>query len=257
MKWALASVGLLVVIVTFSLAALDQKNVVWQAEHAHCPHCRSEVEPYSNTCATCRKAFDWEERETECEHCLSRLDLDWYTARFEAHAEEFRAALTRRPEVAEADVPDFVQYMESWAEGACGFCGGTGKWLAPQSMMVELDAELLPELRQALGDRCPVCFGRGFCIACSGDRRTESGNESAARELDRLEYRLARIDPHRDAASFDRWFNSVQSYVRQHAGREEIRRLQPVCGGRGAQGTPADLRLALIREVLDGLPVED
>jgi hypothetical protein len=257
MKWALASIGLLVVIVTFSLAALNQRNVVWNGDDPHCPHCRSEVRPYSNTCATCRKAFDWVVRETECEDCLSKLDRDWYTARVEAHRDEFAAALAKHGKVAESDVPDFITFMETWSEGSCGFCGGTGKWLAPDSPAIELDPKLLPQLTEALGGKCPVCFGSGLCIGCDGDRRLETGSEAAARELERLDDRLGGLDRFRDADSFDQYFRSIQDYTRRHAGRKEIRRLWSVYGDQSYQPVLALARLSLIQEVLDGLPVED
>ena len=71
MKWALASIGLLVVIVVFSLAALDQRDVVWAGDTPDCPHCRSEVPWYSSVCPRCQRAFDWQPYETDCDLCFS------------------------------------------------------------------------------------------------------------------------------------------------------------------------------------------
>jgi hypothetical protein len=256
MKWALAGVGLLVIIVVFSFAALDQKDVVWTGGKPHCPHCRSEVEACATVCPACRHGFDWQGHEIICSACLSELDAEHYRERFEKHEDELKAALKEKGATGE-QVGELLDWFKSIRAGACGFCGGTGKWLAkgfgPPSTPADCAALHAMLLRENEG-ACPVCFGTGRCILCDGRHLVTVGRETAAVELDAMLDRLSRLDRHRDEASAEQVFLEVRNYVRKQAGREEILRLPAFDRPQELHLPGATLRLDFLRAMLDSLP---
>ncbi len=255
MKWALASIGLLVVIVVFSMAALDQKDVVWEGGKPLCPHCRSEVRPYSGVCATCGRAFDWQSYDEPCSACLSEIDADYYRKKLEKHEEAFHRALVARG-VPEEALPDFDAWMKRYRSGACGFCGGTGRWLAPglEGPPSEWKGarEKYALLRKTLEGDCPVCLGTGRCILCDGDHRTTYMRESAHVAFAELGRDLRQLQPDRDRRSAAAWMRLVHRFLRREAGRAEVASL-PAATGHGHQLDWASARLALVRRALDRL----
>lgn len=269
MKWALASVGLLTLIVVFSLAALDQKNVVWTYERAqgggdelvavpHCPHCRSVVGDYSNLCATCRQAFDWETHEEPCPACLSTLDAEWLHRRTDGRESDLRAAFASAG-IPKEDFPDFLSYLETIRAGDCGFCGGTGRWLAPgvdEASTKNGDRNTLTAfLRDELGkERCPVCLGSGKCVLCGDDHRVVWAREASARELAATEKRLASLDPYRDRDSALARWNEIRSFLQGNIGMHEVELLPSFDEITETYVKRATRRLANLREIVSTLP---
>lgn len=269
MKWALASVGLLTLIVVFSLAALDQKNVVWSYEPApggggelvavpHCPHCRSVVGEYSNLCATCRQAFDWETHEELCPACLSTLDAEWLRRRAEGRETDLRAAFANAG-IPEEAVPDLLNYLKSIGPGDCGFCGGTGRWLAPgvhESPTTNGDRNTLTAfLRDELGkERCPVCLGSGRCVLCGDDHRVVWAREASARELAETEKKLAVLDPYRDRESALARWDAIRSFLSGNIGMHEVALLPSFDEMTETHLKRATRRLAQMREIVSNLP---
>ena len=225
MKWALASIGLLTLIVVFSLAALNQKNVVWTDGVAHCPHCRSVVNDYSNVCATCNQAFDWETREEPCPACPSELDAAWLRKRVSGREAEI-AAVLQQEGLSDAAVKDLMRYLADLESGDCAFCAGTGKWLAPgvgESGVSNGDRNPLTAfLRERLGEECPVCLGSGTCVLCDGNHRVVHARESAALELAQTQKRLELIDPLRDPESTAAAWDLLRGFVSRNVGRHEV-----------------------------------
>ncbi len=228
MRWIMASLGLLTVIVVFSLAALDQKNVVWVGDEPLCPHCRHEVTEFASVCTSCQRAFDWKINEVPCDACLSSRDARFYLHKVQANAEAFEAAL-QQAGIEKEQLPGFLEYAESLKEGRCGYCGGSGEWLAPGYQERTTGdggiTELYPLMRDYMNGKCPVCFGTGRCVLCDGDRMVEIGRESAKRDLLRVSKMGARIDPLRDERSAGAKFQLLDAYVRNHRGRGEVRKV--------------------------------
>ncbi len=226
MKWALASIALLLLIVVFSLAALDQKDAVWWGNTPVCPHCRATVRSYSVVCPECRHGFDWQSHDVECDACLSEHDAEYWLAGYDKKPESLDGALTAAG-VPEEDRKDLAAYVESLRSGACGFCGGTGKWMARAVSLTpppdEKSAALEETLRKQQEGACPVCFGSGRCVLCDGRHRTTVGREAAAVDLDVLRRSLDGLDRYRDAESAGLVYRLLRNYVRNQAGHAEIR----------------------------------
>lgn len=223
MKWVIASVGLLVVIVVFSLAALDQKDVVWEGCTPHCPHCRDEVSRFAEVCSHCQRAFDWQAYERECDACFSLRDVEFIRKTYSPKSEQFIADLVKKG--AEPDVvAEFELYVKELKPGACAYCGGTKKWIAPgfQDGTVDSKSPMTRLLFRFTSGMCPVCFGDGMCPQCEGERRVRCGREDSSRALDQLLARLSLLNTPHDPACAQERFRELQSYVRKHEGKEEV-----------------------------------
>jgi hypothetical protein len=257
MRWILASLGLLTVIVVFSLAALDQKNVVWVGDAPHCPHCRMTVIDFATVCNKCDRAFDWKSHEDPCTACLSPRDARYYLHKYEDNEATFDAALLNAG-LAEELVAGFVEYAAGLKSGACGFCGGSGDWLAPGHQERTTGeggiTELYPVMVDSMKGRCPVCFGTGRCILCDGDRMVEEGRETAGRDLRRLLKQWNGIDPLRDEHSADARFQLIDRYVNGHRGRGEIAGLPSFDQGEDEHLDRARKRLKFVKGLLSALP---
>jgi hypothetical protein len=254
MKWVIASVGLLVVIVVFSLAALDQKDVVWADGVPHCPHCRNEVPRFAEVCPRCQRAFDWQSYESECGACFADLDAKFFRKVYEERREQVHAAL-RNEGANDAQVADFDLYFEALTPDACAYCGGTGKWLAPgfKDGVVGAGDKMTRYLEQYMEGACPVCFGDGRCALCDGERRVLSGREDADRALRRVKDRLSRLNTPFDEESARERFREIQSYIRRYAGREGILSLPSFDLPATGHMDRAVRRLRFLRTVLNGL----
>jgi len=257
MRWIMASLGLLTVIVVFSLAALDQKNVIWVGDDPVCPHCRHEVAEFASVCTSCQRAFDWKSHEVPCDACLSSRDARFYLHKYEANTKAYEAALLNAG-IEEEELPGFVEYAESLKEGRCGYCGGSGEWLAPGHQEKTTGAggitELYPMMREYLHGKCPVCFGTGRCLVCDGDRTVELGRESAKRDLRKVGKMGGLIDPLRDERSAEARFQLLETYVRNHRGRGEIRNVHSFDQVSARHLDRALVRLKFIEEILSALP---
>lgn len=255
MKWALAGVGLLLVIVVFSLAALDQKDVVWAGGKPLCPHCRLDVAPYASVCQQCRHAFDWQAREDECDVCLSDFDVEYYEKLIDGKDEAVKKAFADNG-ATEEQVKDLLEWVDGLKTGACGFCGGTGKWLAKgygPPNLPEDAAPLVKVMEQQLAGSCPVCFGTGRCILCDGRHTVLFGRETALVEFDALLGRLDRLDRRRDPASAELVLSEISGYVRRQAGRHEIVNVPSFDLPSSSHLSRATARLAFLRKILDTL----
>lgn len=257
MRWIMASLGLLTVIVVFSLAALDQKNVIWVGGEPECPHCRHEVTEFASVCSTCRRAFDWKSNEVPCNACMNSRDARYYLHQYEASAEAYEAALLNAG-IEQEELAGLVEYAESLREGRCGFCGGSGEWLAPGHQEKTTGdggvAELYPMMRDTMNGKCPVCFGTGRCLLCDGDRMVEIGRESAKRDLRSVEKMEQQINPLRDERSAEAGFQLIDTYVRNHRGRGEIMKIQSFDQVPDPHLQRALDRLKFIQETLSALP---
>jgi len=259
MRWVLASVGLLVVIVVFSMAALDQRDVVWESGVAKCPHCRSGVNDFSSVCADCGRAFDWKAHDVACDWCLSTLDATYYAGLLEENEEAWEEKLVSL-NLTEERQDALLSYVKGLRPGKCTFCGGTGKWLDIGVDTAVANGGRPPrtvQLEGFLDGDCPVCFGHGRCVACDGDHLTSVAREAATRGLATLGRRLARIDPRRDEASAEVAFDKVALFVKHHAGTQEITGLwaldeQPGPGSNlNARAKP---RLSRVLRLIEELP---
>jgi hypothetical protein len=167
------------VLAGISALALIRTDVVWLGGVAHCPHCRSAVEPYSSRCKTCREQYAWQVASDEdspiSPWSLSALEDQVLQARVAALGREASAA--RVAQALGVTPAAASEYLDKVSFGRCGWCGGT-----------ERDLAVGPPQREP----CPACLGRGACIACDGDRRMRRGEEGAARSLHR--YRSAMTD---------------------------------------------------------------
>ncbi len=258
MRWILASLGLLTVIVVFSLAALDQKNVVWVGDVPQCPHCRNPVLEFATVCTACDRAFDWKSHDKPCTACLSPRDARYFLHLYEEKQEAFQAALLEAG-IEEELVPGFLEYAESMKSGACGFCGGSGEWLGPGHQERTTGecgvTELYPVMRESMSGKCPVCLGTGRCILCDGDRLVEYGREPARRDLLMLTERWYRIDPLRDPHSADTRLLLLTTFLRRgHRGRGEVAFLPSFDQGDDLYLDRAGHRLKFIKELLSSLP---
>jgi hypothetical protein len=245
------------VIVVFSLAALDQKNVVWVGDTPCCPHCRAEVRPFSQICATCDHAFDWLSHERACSTCLTSLDAEYLRGKYSGNEEAYAQAL-RDAGVTEEQQPFFIEYVDGLKSGVCGFCGGSGNWEAagfanggdPEGENGPL-TELLVEF---MGGKCPVCLGTGRCAVCDGDHLVEHAREASSRDLYAVNERLDGIFPLRDKVSAETRFMLITSIVRRHRGRAEVSELPSFDQGQNGYTWRAQERLRFVTEILTSLP---
>jgi hypothetical protein len=153
-------------------------------------------------------------------------------------------------------VKDLLEWVDGLRSGCCGFCGGSGKWLAKgfgPPAPTEDAAPLVKEMEQQLGDSCPVCFGTGRCVLCDGKHSVLIGREPAAVELDALFERLAHLDRRRDKVSAEQVFSEIRNYARRQAGRVEILRLPSFDRPDDAHLARATARLSFLRKILDSL----
>jgi len=242
---------------SWTVAALDQKNVIWVGDMPQCPHCRNEVLPFATVCISCDHAFDWKTHEKPCTACLSPRDARYFLHLYQDKQDAFRAALLKAG-IEEELLPGFIEYAESLKSGACGFCGGSGEWLAPgHQERTSGDVgitELYPILRESMSGKCPVCLGTGRCVLCDGDRLVEYGRESADRDFYTLSDRWDHIDPLRDDRSAETRFLLLSTYMRSHRGRGEIAYLQSFDQGNDLHLDRARQRLKFITELLTALP---
>jgi hypothetical protein len=179
-RWWILTGVVVLVLVGLSVLALSHPAVVWHELKPHCPHCRHEVQPYSQRCASCQQEYEWvvaPDEESPLSHwSLSALENEHVRRRVaEIGKEEAERRIAARlglsPEAA-------GEYLTSLSWGRCGWCGGSGRDLATPG-----EGEPVP---------CPVCFGRQQCIACDGDRRMRLGDAGAASGAAR--YRAAMAD---------------------------------------------------------------
>ncbi|MHC4473788.1 MAG: hypothetical protein ACYS99_22855, partial [Planctomycetota bacterium] len=142
--------------------------------------------------------------------------------------------------------------------GSCGFCGGTGRWLAPgvwegtpenggDSPRVEL-------LKGRLEGSCPVCFGSGSCVLCGGDHRTEHAREAAERASRELIEFERRVDPLRDPESAAAALRALERFVSRHSGRIEMWRAPAFYAEETPHMTWAMIRREFVVGVLGRLP---
>lgn len=240
-RWWVLTIVVVGVLLLISALALDRPNVVWDEGVPHCPHCRSEVAPYSVLCRTCGEHYDWKVAPPEASP-LSHWSLTGLEAR---HLRERVAALGEtlaNQRVAHALGIPLVRaqaYLELVDRGRCGWCGGTGRDLAED------------------GDDsvCPVCFGTGNCIACGGDRRIRVGDEAAHEAL--VVYREGVEDAGAaEGVSLEVRRPEVErltrEFVRLHAGTEEATQIWfwPTWPGSGTAVDTARERLDLVLKTL-------
>jgi len=234
-------------------------DVIWEEDTPYCPHCRTDVNWYATVCYTCRSEFDWKPGELDCGLCVSTLDTDWLRECMRSAPDAFRAALQEGlrdlalpRDVVAATIPDFILYVESLDEGECTFCAGTGRWLAPAMMqtMTAGNDPLLTIAIEELDGKCPVCIGKGKCIGCGGDRKTEQGVEAARLDSDETTLRLADLDPQRDRESIREHFRLVREFVLRHAGTVEVFDVSALYAVGEDQMDWAAARIDLIREAL-------
>lgn len=166
-RWWILTVAVVGVLLLISALALDRPNVVWEEGVPHCPHCRSEVPFYSSLCPTCTERYDWtvapDEGSPLSRWSLSALEARFLRERTDALGQE--EAVRRVAGLLRIAREAAKEYLEQVDRGRCGWCGGTGRDLASSKKE----------------DVCPVCFGRGLCIACGGNRRVRVGDENAHR----------------------------------------------------------------------------
>jgi hypothetical protein len=166
MKWYVFTAACVVVLIALGIAAVDAADVAWEGRTPVCPHCRAEVNNLAVFCSTCDRVFDWEQHTEECRWCLSRDDA--------RHLRDVFAALDFEDEEEPYPEPlsDFPKaYFRAMEEGVCTYCAGLGH-------VMEGEAKV----------GCPVCRGRGDCVACNGDRIVVIGSAAAHRT------RIARRD---------------------------------------------------------------
>jgi hypothetical protein len=171
--WWLLVTGLIVLaLVVLSMLALDKPNAVWADGVPHCPHCRHDVPFYAHRCQTCREEFDWvatpEEDSPVCESCLLEAEAEIVKSRAAALGAD---APKRVAEALEVSPQAAVDWLQTIKPGACGWCGGTGRDLAPSTA--------------SGAGACPCCFAEKDCVACAGDRRVHVGVEAADRDVRR------------------------------------------------------------------------
>jgi hypothetical protein len=260
MRWVLAGIGLLVVIVVFSLAALDQKNVVWVKGTPQCPHCRTDVHLYASVCAGCGRAFDWETYETECTECLSELDAAYYQRRLRGHEKRLEELLAESIAPASA-IRDLASYAKGLRSGSCMFCGGSGRWVASGFLQASAgnggnapDDRMIRLMKESLEKSCPICFGTGRCVLCGGDHLVDHAREASDRGLQDLFSLHDGIDPHRDPESAEVLFEAIRTFVSRHGGRTEIGSVPAFYHGGALHLEWAELRRDFMITVLDKLP---
>ncbi|MEN8152345.1 MAG: hypothetical protein ABFS86_21180 [Planctomycetota bacterium] len=237
-------------------------DVVWTDDEPLCPHCRTDVNWYSSVCYTCSHEYRWVPDEMPCDSCVDAARLRRFAKGLEDRDELRRAlavALDRfdLPEdVIAATVPDLVLYVESMTEGACAFCAGTGRRIAPAT--VEARAEdgdsLFVYAVETLGDACPVCLGTGRCIACGGDRKVEHGSEEASLEASRLNEELSDFDPGFTRENAERHFKRMKAFFERFAGTGEIADMSSLYT---ADRDQLEWALMRLETVLDALPEGD
>jgi hypothetical protein len=254
MKWALASIGLLTVIVVFSLAALDQKNVVWESGKAHCPHCRSVVNDYASVCNTCNRAFDWDTWELDCVACLSKLDAAYHLATHQADPDAAARRVMRSVGFKEDVFPDVEEYLDEIESGACGFCAGTGRWLLadfggkPEAWGD--DNPRLVILKKEINGKCPVCLGTGRCILCDGDHRVENGREASDMAFAEFVRQDSGLSPDRDEKSMQAWIRAVKRFLSRYMGQTEVSHMPALYRKGASQISWAEERLKTITNAL-------
>lgn len=168
-RWWILTVVVVGLLLFISALALDRPDVVWEEGRPHCPHCRSEVGFYSTRCRTCAERYDWsvapDDISPYSHWSLGALEVRRLRDFVEARGRE--VAIDRVEEAFGIPHAAATAYLEHVGRGRCGYCGGTGRDLSAFEA----------------GVPCPVCFGRGACIACGGDRRVRIGDEAAHRAL--------------------------------------------------------------------------
>ncbi len=166
-RWWLLTLAIVAVLLGISALALQHPDVVWTGGAPHCPQCRAEVPFYATRCPTCREQFDWavapEETSPLSPFSLSPLEATAVRVRIKALGEP--EAARRVAKALDITSPAAERYLQALGTGRCGWCGGTGT-----------------DPATATGESarpCPVCLGRGYCIACNGDRRVRMGDPGA------------------------------------------------------------------------------
>jgi hypothetical protein len=209
----------------------ELRDVVWEDESPYCPHCRTDVNWYSTTCYTCFSAYRWRPDEKECPYCISKVDIEWMKKTLDDDPDSYRAALESLlrglalpPDVVAATLPDLILFVKSLEPGACTFCAGTGRWLAPALAQARCDPDdpLFSVAVRKLDGACPVCLGTGRCIVCGGDRVTEEGVEAAKIAVDESLLKLSHLNPERDEASALERFRIVRAVLEEHEGALRI-----------------------------------
>jgi len=170
-RWWVFTLLIVGVLVLISALALHRPNVAWLDGVPLCPHCRHQVELYSNRCAECGAEFDWRiptrEESPLSPYSLSAQEADWIRDRvqelgLEDAAKRVAASTGLSTDAAEA-------YLGSVGRGDCGWCGGTQR-----------------DLSQPIGDTlvvCPACLGTGHAVDCGADGHVGLGHQSAAQAL--------------------------------------------------------------------------
>jgi len=164
MRWYVFTAAVVVVLIALGIAAVDERDVIWEGRTPICPHCRTPVAQLAIFCTACDRNFDWVPSTEECRWCLDREDARHLRMLFEALGED------KEPLPGElASYP--TAYFRAMEAGACTYCAGLG--------VVLENGVKLP---------CPVCRGGRECIGCGGDRVVQLGDPAAHRaEVARLE----------------------------------------------------------------------
>jgi len=237
-------------------------DVVWTDEEPYCPHCRTDVNWYATVCYTCYHEFRWKPAEVPCRFCVDE-ELMARFRKAREHGADLRQALASTldglglpADVVAATVPDLMLWVERMKVGACGFCAGTGRRLAPATVLPgrEEGDSLFDYAVEVLGDTCPVCLGTGKCLACGGDHSVSHGIEAASLEATRLYGKLENLEPGFRRESDIRWFDLTKEYLQRFAGAWEIEDMGSVYSSSHQQMTWAADRL---QSILDILPEAD
>lgn len=207
-RWWLLTLAVVAVLVGISLLALDRPDVVWEADRAACPHCRTPVELYSSRCAACDQQFDWAP-SPDADSPLSPWSLSTLEAeqlREQVHALGDEVAATRVAEALGLAAEDAQRYLAAVGRGRCGYCGGTGLHLGAEEE----------------GEPCPVCLGRKWCIACGGDRRIRLGDAGAGEALETYARGLLDVAPSLALATQRAEARRLnEAFILRHAGTAE------------------------------------
>jgi len=262
MRWILAIVAVLGLAAAGAALYYEKHelpDVVWEDDSPYCPFCRTDVNWYATVCYTCRREFAWRPHERDCPYCLSRGEVRRIRDRYDADPDLYRKNLEEKlrelgmpPDVVAATVPDLVLHVKELKPGACLFCAGTGRWLAP-ALLQTLTEESDPLLNLALSELdggCPVCLGTGDCIGCDGDRKTEMGSEPARRAMDRAFDALEDIDAGRDDESAREFFEMALRCVRDAIGTMEVSDAHSIYSTDHDQADWASVRFELVQSAL-------
>ena len=234
------------------------QDVVWSDEEPYCPHCRTDVNWYASVCYTCSHEFTWVPDAVECGTCIDAVRLRRFAKGLEDRdglREFLRSGVEAYglpPDVVAATVPDLVLYVESMKVGACGFCAGTGRRVAPATVevLVEDGDSLFAYAIEQLADKCPVCLGTGRCIACGGDRTVEHGREDASLGIENLHRLISELDPELNREQAERHFRHTKEFIDRFTGAYELTDLSSLYSSSHDQTDLARIRLETVLEAL-------